>query len=324
MRASGINLWRTVLAAVWIAIAANAVAAHAEEVPIPDQSSAIPLLKANPAAQSEQWERLEGDTQRVQGNDRRIRNVTAPTLMPFLPAPAKATGAAVIVAPGGGFIGLAIDHEGYKVARWLADHGIAAFVLKYRLRETPRDYAAFGAWASKEMKPLLTPPAGSVGAIAKEPQVTIPPEAVEDAKAAVRLVRARANDWQIDPTRIGFLGFSAGAYLALNVALDEDKSVRPDFIAPIYGPLTARAVSSDAPPMFVAMALDDPLMLRAGTRSLDLIESWRAAGRPVEAHLYGAGGHGFGMSSRKQAAAMWIDEFAAWMADRGLLKPAAK
>jgi hypothetical protein len=114
------GLRRTALIALWLTIAVPAVPARAVELPIPDQSNAIPLRKPDPSASAEQWELLYGDL-------RTVRNVRAPTLTPFLPDPAKATGAAVIVAPGGGFFELAIDHEGYMVARWLADHGIAAY-----------------------------------------------------------------------------------------------------------------------------------------------------------------------------------------------------
>src|SRR5580700_12037983 len=141
------GLRRTALTALWLMIVVCAVPAPAVEMPIPDQSNAIPLRKLDPSAPAEQWELLYGDL-------RTVRNVTAPTLTPFLPDPAKATGAAVIVAPGGGFFELEIDHEGYMVARWLADHGIAAFVLKYRLQESPRDPKVFPAWQAQRLKPL--------------------------------------------------------------------------------------------------------------------------------------------------------------------------
>lgn len=284
--------------------AAKPAAPAAGELPAPAEPAAISLLKAPPKARyPERWERHGGD-------NRAIRNVSNPTLTPFLPDPAKATGAAVIVAPGGAFFMLSIDSEGYKVARWLADHGVAAFVLKYRTEETPPDRNAAMAVMGARMKGAVT---GAAGA----PQT--PPEAVEDAKAAVRLVRARAGEWRIDPARVGFLGFSAGGMTALSVGLTDDKAARPDFIAPIYPPMNARTVPADAPPMFVAIALDDPLFAKG--KPLALIDSWRAAGRPVEAHLYERGSHGFGMDSRFAGAALWPDEFHAWMKDRGLLQP---
>jgi acetyl esterase/lipase len=311
-RSSGTSIVFGAIAAVAIHLALTSVAAHAAELPIPDQSNAILLRAANPSAPAEQWERLYGDY-------RRIRNVAAPTLTPFLPDPAKATGAAVIVAPGGGFFELEIDHEGYMMARWLADHGVAAFVLKYRLQESPRDEKAFGAWRDQRMKPLIAPPAGTTGNVLAA-NFSTPPEALEDGKAALQLVRARATEWHVDPARVGFAGFSAGAILTLSMAMDEDAAVRPNFIASIYGPMGEVAVPAYAPPMFTAIALDDFLIPASNGQHLGLITSWRAAGRPVEAHLYGSGGHGFGMVGRKRALTLWIDEFHAWMYDNGFLK----
>jgi hypothetical protein len=147
--------------------------------------------------------------------------------------------------------------------------------------------------------------------------IETPAEALEDAKAAVRLVRARAADWAIDPRRVGFAGFSAGAMTALSVGLVDDTASRPDFIAPIYPPMLALAVPEFAPPMFLAIALDDPLF--AVNKDLELIQSWREARRPIEVHLYERGGHGFGMGDMSSSSAMWIDQFYAWMNDRGIV-----
>jgi acetyl esterase/lipase len=271
-------------------------------IPVPDQSNAIPLYGPRHAVgPAEQWEKA--------GQTRMVRNVTEPTLTRFLPDPGKATGAAVIVAPGGGFLTLVIDIEGYEVAQWLADHGIAAFVLKYRSRETPRDQADFAAVAASLGRPSASLPNLSM----------VPANAFEDAKAAVRMVRSHAQDWHVDPNRVGFVGFSAGAMLTLSVGLTDDLAARPNFIAPIYGPLGEVAVPSDAPPLFVAVSLDDPVMARGNI--FGLISSWRKAGRPVEAHFYGMGGHGFGMTRPSAATALWIDEFYAWMSDSHMLKP---
>ncbi|WP_206244355.1 alpha/beta hydrolase [Novosphingobium terrae] len=258
---------------------------------------AIPLL-SNAQDTGEQWESFMGA--------RIVRNVTAPTLTPFLPDPAKATGTAVVVAPGGAFMMLSIDSEGYEVARWLADHGIAAFLLKYRLKPTPRDPAAF-----------LGQLTGLLSGIDKTTPST-PPEALADAQAAVRLIRQRSGAWHVDPRRVGFVGFSAGAMTTLSVGLNEDSASRPDFIAPIYGPMTARPVPGDAPPMFTAMAMDDPFF---GHSDLGLIAAYQAALRPIEVHLFEAGGHGFGMRKQGKSSDLWIEELYTWMKDRGLLKP---
>jgi acetyl esterase/lipase len=277
-------------------------AAAPQAIPVPDQSAAIPLLKPDKKALPEQWE------VRDFGN-RAVRNVVNPTLTPFLPDPAKATGAAVIVAPGGAFRILAIDHEGYAVARWLADHGIAAFLLKYRTVPVPRDEKGFNEAMVAFMKTAVA-----------TPRLETPPEPLADAQAAVRMVRARSREWSVDPARVGFVGFSAGAMTTLSVGLAAEKDARPDFIAPIYPPMMAREVPADAPPMFLAIALDDPLFARG--KPLGLIDAWRDAKRPLEVHLYEKGAHGFGMSSRSAGSALWIDQFHAWMKDRGILKAA--
>jgi len=277
----------------------------ATAIPFGDLPGALPLLEsARPGAAAELWEH-EGLVAR------RVRNVGMPTLTPVLPDKAKATGTAVIVAPGGAFMALSIDKEGYDVARWLAGRGIAAFVLKYRLNETPPDPAE----AQKATIAMIT------AAMQKGAPIQVTPEALADAMAAVRLVRARSTEWGVDPRRVGFVGFSAGAITALAVVTGEQIDARPDFIAPIYPPMDAQTVPADAPPMFLAIALDDPLF--ALGRPLPLIDSWRNARRPVEVHLFERGSHGFGMASTSKASALWIDEFHAWMDDRGLLRKTA-
>lgn len=268
-------------------------------VPAPDQSHAIELRTATEKpAQTEQWEHYF--------DERIVRNVSVPTLTPVLPDTAKATGTAVIVAPGGGFLYLSMEMEGEKVARWLADHGIAAFILKYRTRETARDNKMFRQQLDDLLRGVNSP---------NHDVPEAPTAALEDAKAAVALVRERASAWHIDPARVGFVGFSAGAIIALATGLTEDPTGRPDFIAPIYGNMKARTVPPYAPPMFVALALDDPIMGK--NSKLDLIESWRSAGRSIEVHLYQHGGHGFGMRGHRPASALWIEEFYAWMEDCG-------
>ncbi|HXG81683.1 MAG TPA: alpha/beta hydrolase [Sphingomicrobium sp.] len=241
------------------------------------------------------------------------RNVTVATLTPFLADPAKATGAAVIVAPGGGFRTLSMENEGWDVARALAERGVSAFVLKYRLNQTPKEMADFArseaerfSGASREPRPT---PGDSAAALA--PQIA-------DARAAFALIRARAADWRVDPDRIGMVGFSAGAMLTLATALHA-QDAKPAFIGNIYGPLAPVAVPADAPPMFVALAADDPLFGNAG---FGLVESWRAAKRPVEFHLYEQGGHGFGMYQKTTTSTGWFDAFVRWLEMHGYLKQA--
>ena len=241
------------------------------------------------------------------------RNVSVATLTPFLPDPAKATGTAVVVAPGGSFRNLSMENEGWDVARALAERGVAAFVLKYRLNPTPQDMPAF----EKSMAEMFAGAAPRPPMKADEDARLLAPQ-IADSRAAFALIRKRSAEWRVDPSRIGMVGFSAGAMLTLVTAL-HGEDAKPAFIAPIYGPLETVKVPADAPPMFVAIAADDPLF--AG-RGMGLIQSWTAAKRPVEFHLYEQGGHGFGMYPKETTSTGWFDAFVRWMGMHGLLKSA--
>jgi acetyl esterase/lipase len=240
-------------------------------------------------------------------DQRIVRNVTRPTLTPVLPDPAKANGTAVLVVPGGGFKFVSMDNEGWPVARWLADRGVAAFILKYRLEKTPDSEAEF----TKEMQAMFS---GKVNTD------TLPgvPFAVADAQAALKMIRSNAGKWKIDPKRVGMLGFSAGAMTTLGVTLANDPAARADFIAPIYGPMGVVTVPENAPPMFVALAADDPLF---GGKGYGLVDSWSSAKRPVELHVYDHGGHGFGSMPKGTTSDHWFEEYAWWLQARGLLTP---
>lgn len=281
-----------------------------ESVPAPDQSAAIALYPDQPvvaAGQDEQWSHMQVTIGTNAMDNIMVRNVVRPTITPYLPDPAKATGAAVIVAPGGAFMSLSMTGEGSDVARWLADHGIAAFVLKYRLNATPRDDKAFlgamGARFADAAKP------GAVRTIEE-------PRATQDALKALAIVRSRAATWGIDPARIGMIGFSAGAMTTLNATLEGKGEQRPAFIGYIYGPMTQVAVPADAPPMFNAIAMDDGLFKGQG---FALVEGWRKAGRPVELHAYERGDHGFGAGKPGTTTMGLMPQFFAWMEARGLL-----
>ncbi len=296
-----------ILCAATLATAPLAIAADDRMTPIatPAQPAAI-RLNTGPlpgATAPEAWHSQYGSVF--------ARNVTVATLTPFLPDPARATGAAVIVAPGGGFRTLSMENEGWQVAQALADKGVAAFVLKYRLNPTPQDMTAF----QTSMQVLM---AGGPPPAQQDPSVTLAPQ-IADARAAFALVRAHARDWHVDPERIGMVGFSAGAMLTMATTL-YGQDARPAFIGDIYGPMTAVTVPADAPPLFVALAADDPIFGHSG---FGVIDSWRAAGRPVELHLFEQGGHGFGMYPKETTSTGWFDEFVRWMAMHGLLKPKA-
>ena len=263
-------------------------------IPIPPQPDAIELGTGPlpDATIPESWHSQYGSMF--------ARNVTVATLTPFLPAPSKATGAAVIVAPGGGLRTLSMENEGWNVARALADQGVAAFVLKYRLNQTPADLETFARPTASPAPgaPAATPANAAAGA----PSATRPSPAnmaariapqIADANAAFALVRDNAAKWHVDPDRVGMIGFSAGALLIMATTLNSNAAT-PAFIGNIYGPLSAVNVPADAPPLFIALAADDPLF---GGTNFGLIESWHQAKRPVEFHYYEQGGHGFGKAT---------------------------
>jgi len=292
--------------AIAAALLLAAPAAAQMPVPVPAQApaepDAIPLYPAMkaPKVSTENWVRF--------GQDLAVRNVTVPTLTPVLPDPAKATGAAVIVAPGGAFMLLSMEHEGWSVARWLADHGIAAFVLKYRLNQTPADTAQASAYMGKRMAESLRDPTAAPGIT--EPRATL------DALAALKLVRGKAGAWGVDARRVGMIGFSAGAMTTLNAALEGKGSDRPAFIGYVYGPMLAREAPADAPPMFAAIANDDRLFPNP---SYALVEAWRRAHVPVELHAYERGDHGFGIGKPGTTTMGVMPQFLSWMEMRGLL-----
>jgi acetyl esterase/lipase len=283
---------------------ASAALAQAPKTQIeaPAEPNAIPLGTGGVEGQTakETWYRQWGDPF--------VRNVSRATLTPFLPDPAKANGAAVIVAPGGAFRILSMGNEGWEVAKALNERGVAAFVLKYRLIPTAPEWADFDRG-----NPLTAPPPNPAAAAASRSPTALP---LEDATAAFKLVRARAKEWNIDPDRIGMMGFSAGAGTTMAATL-ESKENKPAFIAPIYGRQTAVEVPPDAPPMFVALASDDPLF---GNNEYGLITAWKKAGRPVEFHLYQNGGHGFGLGNPGKTSTGWFPQFMLWLESNGMLK----
>jgi acetyl esterase/lipase len=263
----------------------------------------------------------EGATQqevwtKAMGRELWVRNITVPTLTPYLPKKGKGNGAAVLVIPGGGFQFVSISNEGWPVAQALADRGIAAFVLKYRVEKTPEDTAAF----AREMAARFTAPPPRADTMNRqfEPAVAI---ARADAQTALRMIRGNAAKWGIDSKRVGMLGFSAGAMTTLATTLADDPTARPDFIAPIYGMMYAVTPPANPQPMFAALASDDPLFNKQG---FGLVESWQKAGGSVEFHYYQGGSHGFGAQKKGTTSDLWFDQFVAWMKAQGLLKAAAK
>lgn len=299
------HLTAAVVAAAWFFVPA----VHAQDdrmtsIATPAQPHAIELEtgELQGATAPEAWHSQYGSVF--------VRNVTVATLTPFLPDPTEATGAAVVVAPGGGFRSLSMENEGWNVAKAFAAQGVAAFVLKYRLNQTPRDIAEFETSMRQMFSDTAPPPRA-----APEGAFTALAPQIEDASAAFALIRRRMKEWRIDPDRIGMVGFSAGAMLTMATTLAREDA-KPAFIGNIYGPLSAVTVPPKAPPMFVALAADDPLY---GNTGFKLIESWRAAKRPVEFHLYEQGGHGFGMYQKETTSTGWFGAFTSWLRMHGFL-----
>ena len=241
---------------------------------------------------------------------KRITNVSKPTLTVFRPTSDKDTGAAVVVCPGGGYNILAWDLEGEEVARWLNSVGVTGIVLKYRVPRRPN-------------QPKDQPPLG----------------ALQDAQRAMSLVRGHAKEWNLDPQRIGILGFSAGGHLAAATATNFDKrayepvdaldklSCRPDFAVLVYpGYLIAKdkdelspdiRIRKDCPPMFFAHAGDD--RVKAENSILTYL-ALKRAGVSAELHIYASGGHGFGLRASDQPSSTWPGRCADWLRIQGFLK----
>jgi acetyl esterase/lipase len=250
-----------------------------------------------------------------QWGDPMARNISTATLTPFLPAPGKATGAAVIVAPGGGFRWLSMGNEGWEVATALAEKGIAAFVLKYRLQATPESLEDFKASMNQ---PRPAPAASSNTSPGATPPRPVQPDLsnqLQDAEAAYALIVKRAREWGVDTGRIGMIGFSAGAGLTMHSTL-HSKTMKLAFIGPIYGGMGPVEVPKNAPPMFNVIATDD--FLFGG--QFGVVGSWYKAGIPVEFHLYQNGGHGFGLGNPDRTSNRWFDAFIYWLEVNKFLK----
>jgi acetyl esterase/lipase len=292
-----------------------ASAARAQQAPMhpmepPPEPNAIPLDTGGVEGQAleESWFRQWGDPM--------ARNISRATLTPFLPEPGKATGAAVIVAPGGGFLWLSIGNEGWEVAEALAEQGVAAFVLKYRLRPTPASLEDFEQTMTDLFSRFDDDDSETDGEPAGRPELPFPTNPVVDAEAAYAMIVARAKEWGVDPGRIGMMGFSAGAGATMATTLNSDK-VDFAFIAPVYGGMQAVEVPADAPPLFAVIATDD--FLFGG--EFGLIRSWFDAGKPVEFHLYQNGGHGFGLGNPDRTSNAWFDAFMHWVDVNDFLAP---
>ncbi|MDR3636311.1 MAG: alpha/beta hydrolase [Isosphaeraceae bacterium] len=234
----------------------------------------------------------------------RITNVSRPSITIFRPPADKDTGTSVLICPGGGYQILAWDLEGEEVATWLNSIGVTGIVLKYRV--PPRQDPA----------PRRAP--------------------LQDAQRALSIIRSHAQDWRLDPDRIGILGFSAGGHLSASAMTHFDErqydavdaadrvSCRPDFAVLVYpayleekGSLKPEIrVTSKTPPTFLAHAGNDPI---GPENSIALYTALKRAGVPAELHVYATGGHGFGLRPSEDPCSQWPERCAAWLKSRGLL-----
>jgi acetyl esterase/lipase len=223
----------------------------------------------------------------------RITDIHRPSMFVFLPPKEKANGAAVVICPGGGHRYLVMDLEGSLVAGRLNAMGIAAFILKSRLSR------AEGSTYQTDVHSL------------------------QDAQRAIRTIRSRAPEWNVDPARVGIIGFSAGGEIAALAATRNGDNARPDFAVLVYAALPREMPLSDTtPPVFLIGAGDDPIAVRMA----DLYPKLKAARVPAELHMYEHGGHGFGMTGRTPEfrgwpVSHWPEQLERWFADRKILTP---
>ena len=267
-------------------------------------------------AGSESWTQAESTMQVPWATRpmRLARNVVIPTLTVFRPAPGKANGTAMVVAPGGAFHFLMVDHEGYDMARWLTERGITAFVLKYRLGRTPDADADLNDFRTELQANLAqSRKAGTEGPITD----AMWQYAAEDGRQAIRWVRENAAKYGVDPDRIGIGGFSAGGAVTLGATLQFDAASRPDFSVPVYPPYRDLTVPQNPPPMFLIISDDDASVSSVAAARLYI--AWHEAGAPIEFHAYGNGGHGWGMLKDGWLSDGWENQLERWLKVRGLL-----
>ncbi len=236
--------------------------------------------------------------------DHVVASVHHPSLTVYLPSKEKATGASVVILPGGGHRELWMDHEGYRIAQWLSDHGVAGFVVKYRLAAEP----------------------GSTYRVERE--------SLSDVQRAIRMVRSRADEWNVDPQRVGIIGFSAGGNLAAMAATRYDsgspgtadvidrESSKPPFQALIYPGIPAdenQRISKDTPPTFLLCGEDDRPDISQGVP--ELYVALKRVGVSAELHVFAGVGHGFGLrDTTRGPVAGWMELFYGWLGKQGFLQ----
>ena len=297
-----------------------------------------------PAPGSENWTQKETVYEYLSPiwNEKNIAlfNVVDPTLTVFLPAPEKATGTAMIVCPGGGFSALSWDNEGPNVAKKLAEKGIVAFVLKYRISYsggTPEEVnliarTSYGGerrtpesqeLTKKNSEITRTLTASYISPMADKVDLNstlardlgnIENIAGDDGRRAVEYVRKNADKWKVKTDKIGMIGFSAGGMVALDVAFNHTAQSKPNIIGIMYGVFGAKGVPADPMPMFMASSQNE-----ATGGAAALYASWCAARLPAEIHSFTLANHGFGYRENGDSVNIWIHLFYNFLKKTGFI-----
>ena len=292
--------WKTLII-VFYAVSLSSFAIAQEKV--------IQLYSGKPAG-SENWTWKEAVSDSNLFRTKVVYNVTQPTLTVFVPDPAKANGTAIVIAPGGGFQLLSINSEGNDEAKWLAAHGVTAFVLRYRVTHSVTNNPIQEMMTNLRDHKVMDSISG-----------LIIPLAVTDGLAAMTYVRTHASEYHIQPDKIGFMGFSAGGTVTMGVAYKSNADAKPNFIAPVYAYLPPEFSSMqvrDNMPAFIVAASDDQLGL--APHSVTIYNKWMEAKQSAELHMYAKGGHGFGSRKQNLPTDSWIERFGEWLQLQGLLK----
>jgi dienelactone hydrolase len=260
---------------------------------------------------SENWTHKESSTSSA-GGIVTIRDVVDPSMTAYLPDPSTSNGIAVIVCPGGAFRALSWESEGISVARWLNKHGIAAFVLKYRLLKTGNQGGMSFSMPGAGLK-LPIQKANANPAPDNEELNNVIKLAIADGQQAIRLVRQNAKKWNITPSKIGIMGFSAGGGVVVGTALLTDPAGYPNFLVSLYGPSQVDViVPANAPPLFIAVAANHkPVSMGC----VALYTVWNEAGKPAELHVYSKGS--FGLGGKGLPSDTWPDRFLEWLKAEG-------
>jgi lysophospholipase L1-like esterase/dienelactone hydrolase len=267
-------------------------------------------LYSSIAPGSENWNWSESEIKTPDGNTIAY-NVVIPTLSIYLPDKSKATGTAMLIAPGGAFHILSMESEGYAVAKMLQEKGVAAFVLKYRLVQL-KSNNPFGELGDKmkDFKKL------------DEENAPLIELAIKDAQTALKYIRDNATTYDIYPDKVGMMGFSAGGTLTLGTFYASTPETKPNFIAPIYPYVPAvdylKNIPKEPYPIFIALADNDNLGFAPANAQLYL--DWHNAGQAAEMHIYEKGLHGFGMNKNKIPTDTWHERLTDWMKLQGYLK----